>query len=551
MTTVCIIGSGAGGSSVADALTRKGHDVIVLERGKRFARTEFLKDEIVQCRRPTFWPSNAHPSISEILYTDGSWRGKPSTKYWNGTLVGGASHLMSGFFLRLKESDLKMRSRFGPVDGSEVVDWPIELDELVPYYDEVEKLAGVSGALRDMPAELTEKRSTPDFPLPPTREHPFARLVDEKCSAMGLHPLKLPRAVLSQDVGERKACDYNGYCGSYGCTTGAKGNAEESFLHRAERTGRCEVRSQAMVQKLISNAQGRVVAAEYRDADGKVERVQADVFVVACQAIETARLLLLSTGPRHPKGLGNTTGQVGRNLVSSTFGAGWGDFAYSKHGEWLRSKEPFVNRVVQDFYEIKDEKLGYRKGGSINFLLMHPNPIAGAEYQAFWDQTGPEKLPVWGAALKQKLSHYFRDVQRLKFELFCEWLTSPDCRVTLSSDTKDAWGLPVAHVREYSHPRNKETARYLLDRGVEMLTQMGAENPRTAPVWGTPSTNLMGGTCRFGNDPKTSVLNKDCRAHDCENLFVTDGSFMPSGGCAPFTFTIYANGLRVAEHIHG
>jgi hypothetical protein len=199
---------------------------------------------------------------------------------------------------------------------------------------------------------------------------------------------------------------------------------------------------------------------------------------------------------------------------------------------------------VQDWYVIDDPALGRRKGGTISFLFMHPNPIGSA-----WNVAMSERnVPLWGVPLKRRLSYWFRESKHLRFELFADYLPTARSRVTLAPSVKDAWGAPAAQVSWHSHPRNHETATFLLARGREILGRMGARNVVTPP-YGGESSNLLAGTCRFGDDPETSVLDRDCRAHEVDNLYVTDGSFMPTAGGVPFTFTIYANALRVADRI--
>ena len=456
--------------------------------------------------------------------------------------------------------DFRARSIYGPVPGAEVADWPFQYDELEPWYDRVEKLVGVSGTLRPMPAGLTDRRSSPAFPLPPTREHPFAGKIDETCRSLGLHPYRLPRAVLPGDFAGRGACDYNGYCGSCVCTTGAKGSALASWIPRALEHG-AEIRPRAMVRSLVTDASGKkIVAAEYIDREGRTQRVEARAFVVACQAIESARLLLNSRSRAHPRGLANESGQVGRNLIFSTFAMGWGEMHHADQadgGAWLLSDEPFINRMVLDYYwfDPADPQRrnagttaparGMRKGGTLNFLRMHPNPIGASELVAFG--TDPSPVPLWGDALKKKLDFWLHDMTAIKFEVFGEWLPGPHSSVTLDPQVKDKWGLPVARIQADNHPISRRNAAMLVGEGKRIVGKMGARNVRTVRHFGGPSVNLQAGTCRAGDDPKTSVLDRDCKAHGVENLYVTDGSFMPSAGCVPFTFTIYANALRVAE----
>jgi choline dehydrogenase-like flavoprotein len=565
---VVVIGSGAGGGPVAAVLAEAGKRVLLLEKGGRYEESDFVKDEIAVVRREPFVPSTAtDPMVQESQGGAQAGSGAPTSVFWNGSLVGGSSVLMSGFMMRMKPHDFRPLSTLGPVPGAEVADWPLGYDEFEPWYAEAERQVGLSGRVVPQPPHLAEPRSTPTYPQPPLAEHPLAQRVDATAARLGLHSVPLSRAVLSADLPDapgkaRQACDYNGYCGSYGCAVGAKGSALAAFVHRAVATGRCDLVSRARVTQLETDAAGAIRAAHWVDAAGTAQRTEASIFVVACQALESARLLLLSRGPRHPHGVGNTSGQVGRNLLFCSFGAGWGDFALARDPA-LASAEPFVNRILQDWYYYDPADPGRRAGradvppapglvkaGTLNFLRMHPNPVLAGITQALWDER-PQAVPLWGPALKERLRWYFRDVVHLRFETFSDWLPHDGCWVRLSRDVKDSRGLPVAHVRAINHPRSLAAVRYLVDRGVEVMEAMGARAVRTPDSFGGPSTNLIAGTCRFGDDPRTSVLDRDCRVHDTPNLYVTDGSFMPSGGSVPYTLTIYANALRVAHHIVG
>ena len=548
---VCIIGSGAGGGPVAYELANAGYKVVVLEKGPWFTEQDFYKDELACCSRSTYTPKLGDEfHVIEDTDADGDWVGESTRDsgwdWWNGNCVGGSSNFMSGFFHRLKPIDFRLLSTFGPIEGANIVDWPIGYDDMEPYYTRVESVVGVSGRVVRHPQ--LEPRSTPDFPYPPTQENPIAKHIDDTCKRMGLHSFPVPRAILSQPKGKRRSCEYSGYCGSYGCSSGAKGSSRAALLNDAVKTGNCEIRAHAKVYRITSDANGRISSVDYYDANDDRQRVDAKIYVVACQAIETSRLLLASTGPKHPHGLGNRNGQVGRNLVFSAGGSGQGDFPYHKFehlvAQGMKARGPFVNRAVQDWYVIDDRGFGPKaKGGTIDFLYRHPNPISRANAQK-WD----DGHLLWGEPLQRKLKSFFTESRYLRVEIFDDWTPVDDCFVALDPKRKDRWGDPVARVRIGYHPYDLKVGRYMAERSEEILKQMGAENVY-ASASASPPQNLVAGGCRFGNDAATSVLDAHCRSHEVENLFVTDGSFMPTGGSVPFTWTIYANAFRVGERI--
>lgn len=546
---VCVVGSGAGAGPVVYTLAKAGHRVVVLEKGPWFTEADFYKDEIACCRRSVFTPSlKDERHVLEDQNSDGQWVGESTYDsgwdFWNGSMVGGSSNLMTGFFHRLKPDDFRLRSAFGEIPGANVADWPISYNELEPYYARVEEVVGVSGRVVKHP--FLEPRSTPEFPFPPTAEHPYVNMLDKACQDMGLHPLPAPRAVLPYAALGRGGCSYSGYCGSYGCATGAKGNARAALLNKAIKTGNCKIIPRAMVARLLSDGKGQVTAAEYIDELGVRQKVSAKLFVVAAQAVETSRLLLMSAGSKHPNGLGNNNNQLGRNLVFSAGGTGSGDLTYSRFSPeeitGLKTVGTFVNRAIQDWYYIDDPEFGGRaKGGLIEFDFQHQNPTNRANRLKREDG----KL-LWGEGLQKKLKAYFTGAKHIRFEVFCDWLPNDNCFVSLDPQVKDKWGLPVARVRIGHHPHDLKVGGYVTNKAVEIFKKLEAAEIEWN-VDGSPPSNLMAGGCRFGKDPKSSVLNRDCRVHDVDNLYVTDGSFMPTGGSVPYTFTIYANSFRVAD----
>jgi choline dehydrogenase-like flavoprotein len=211
----------------------------------------------------------------------------------------------------------------------------------------------------------------------------------------------------------------------------------------------------------------------------------------------------------------------------------------------LKIVGPFVNRALQDWYQIEESDFGKKvKGSTIDFLFSHPNPIVKASGEK-WDD---DDQLVWGEQLKQNLKAAFTQSRTLRFEVFNDWLPTDDCFVSLDKHVTDKYGQPVAKVRIGYHHQDLQVGEYLTEKAEKLLEAMGAKNIYSS-VSPAPPTNLVAGGCRFGNDAQTSVLNKNCRAHEVDNLYVTDGSFMPTGGSVPYTYTIYANSFRVGEKI--
>lgn len=548
---VCIIGSGAGAGPVAYELALAGCQVLILEKGPWMKTEDFTKDEIVSSRRSVYIPSlKDEPQVIEKQNSDGEWIARSNYEtgqdMWNGNCVGGSSNFMSGYFNRLKPDDFHLLSKYGEIEGANMVDWPLKYEELEPYYAQVEQIVGISGKV--IPHKMAEPRSTPDFPYPPLAENVAAKWIDKAALKLDYESLALPRAILSRPQEDRSPCYYSGYCGSYGCSSDAKGSSRAALLNKALKSGNLEIIPNAKVFNLEEKDK-KVIAAHYYHLDGQEKRVEAKIFVVAAQAIETSRLLLMSKSQNFPKGLANNSDQVGKNLIFSGGGSGSGELHKQEMDEeqWnqLKAFGLFVNRTFHQWYEIEEAPFAKAvKGGSIDFLMEHNNGITRAIYQK-WDEEGNL---VYGSKLKEKLKHYFTELKSLSFEVFVDWLPTDDCYVKLSEEVTDKWGDPVAHMRINSHPRDVEIANVLASKAESLLTELGAKNIRSN-ISGAPPPNLVAGGCRFGEDPQNSVLNPNCQAHEVSNLYVTDGSWMPTGGSVTHTWTIYANSFRVADII--
>jgi choline dehydrogenase-like flavoprotein len=501
----CVVGSGAGGGAVAWALSRAGLRVLVLERGPHYLEKDFFHDELAVCRRDFFVPDPARDP--HMIAREGG-AAKRSADGWISLCVGGGTVHMSGYFFRMHPDDFR--------------GWPIGYRELEPFYEEAEREIGVSGA--GVPGEA--RRRT--HPLPALLAHPAAKLVEEACRKVGLQAFPIPRAIVSGDYRGRPACTYCGFCGSYGCEVSAKSSTLVTFLAAAKRTGRLTLRAKCRATRVLAR-EGRAEAVLYLDAQGHERRAQCRVVVVACSAIETARLLLSS-------GVANSSGLVGKGLMFATLAQGYGRFPRDSPA-WPAAMErlPFIDRAVQD-------PQGER--GTILFQRPHPNPIFQAEKVA-WNRAGP---PAFGAELKRRLREFFLETRTVEWESFSEFFPHDGCDVALDPSVKDPAGQPVARVRVAVHPRSVAASDRLATRAREALAAAGAlRQGETSDE--RVYTVLQCGTARMGADPSRSVVDAACEAHDLKGLFVADSSAFCSSGSAPFTLTIMANALRVGAGI--
>jgi choline dehydrogenase-like flavoprotein len=547
---VCIVGSGAGAGPVIYELSKVGLKILVLEKGPWFRTEDFSKDELVAARRSVYTPNlkdekHVIATTNEEGQIESHSTEEKGSDFWNGNCVGGSSNFMSGYFNRLKPNDFKLKSVYGTIENANIVDWPISYTDLEPYYAKVEQVVGISGKVVEH--KFQEPRSTADFPYPPLSENIISSWLDSAGEKLNYKMLPIPRAIISKPKDDRDACYYSNYCGSYGCSSNAKSSSRVALIHDALKTGNCTIIPNAKVYHLETDGNSKITKAHYYDVDDKKQHIKASLFVVAAQAIETSRLLLMSKNEEFPNGLANNTNQVGKNLIFSAGGTGGGLLYYkdlsNNDADELKKPGVFVNRSLQDFYEI-EEKGKKLKGGTIDFLFEHANPILKALHQK-WDTDGNL---VYGSRLKQQLKHYFKDLRKINFEIFIDWLANDGCFVTLDKTVKDKWGDPVAKVQIDGHEHNIKIGKLLADKATEVLEKLGAKHISSS-VNNSPPTNLQGGGCRFGNNPNTSVLDKNCKAHEVKNLYISDGSFMPTGGSVTYTWTIYANAFRVAEAI--
>jgi choline dehydrogenase-like flavoprotein len=447
---------------------------------------------------------------------------------------------MGGSLYRFHPDDFRLRGRFGDFEAIE--DWPYSYAELEPYYARAEMEIGVSGGAVDLP--LLGPRSGP-YPLPPLRSNQFAATFDHACAKLGLQPFPTPRAMNSVPYDGRPACAYCDFCAGYGCPTGARGSMRETFIARALASGNCELRANVMVSEILVDVHGRAAGCVYYDAQGRQHRVDGHLVAVSCSAVESARLLLLSRSARFADGVGNDHGCVGRNLQFHTGSGGRGCFdpaCDSRTG--VTDRNPYVVRSLMDHYFLPPGVTAFPKGGLYRFDFERPGPIRLARRVAL---NGGERL-LWGSALEETLRNRWDQERNLDFEVYHDFIPNDRTFVTLDPEVTDKWGLPVAriHVDEPEHHRS--AGRWLVEQGLALLEAMGADRVHDLGI-GYRNTVMTAGTCRAGGDARSAVLNEYCGVHGVPNLFVLDGSFMPTSGGAPCTLSIVANSLRTADYV--
>jgi choline dehydrogenase-like flavoprotein len=326
-----------------------------------------------------------------------------------------------------------------------------------------------------------------------------------------------------------------GFCEGFGCEVRAKSSTLATVIPLAERTGRCEIRPECYTRKIEVGPNGRVTGAVYFDADRRGVFQKAKVVIVCANGSETPRLLLMSKSSRFPQGLANSNGMVGKNLMLDAGFEAYGVFEHPLN----EFKSVQTTRAIHDFYE-PDPKRGFHGGGGIDARFDF--------YPASFALSGlPADAPRWGREWKAMVSRNFNRTMTLLAHATC--LPQERNSLTLDPQVKDAWGLPAMRVTFDYHPDDVRTMKFLLERQVEIFQAAGAQKFWTDPpdVYYLPHNHLMG-TCRMGNDAKTSVVDHYHRAHDVPNLYMVDGSSLVTACCQP-TCTIQALAYRAADHI--
>lgn len=525
-----VIGSGAAGGVVAKELATAGFRVVVLEQGPYLRERDFAHDEIKMLRQG-FLMNDWKRQPNTFRKTESEEAVEQPAIFYGQQVGGGTVHYTANVW-RFHEVDFEERTRWGDVPGAALADWPIRYADLEPYYTKVEKELGVSGLAGSNPYD--PPRAAP-YPLPPLPVKASGKIFEAAARKLGLHPFPAPMAILSQPYQGRPACTQCPYCKGFGCEVRAKSSSLATVIPAAERTGRCEIRAGCRVRKVEMGKGDRVMGAIYFDPRGKEVLQRARAVVVCANGAETPRLLLMSKSNRFPNGLANSSGLVGKYFMVDT-----GVSAEALFEEPLHDyRGVHVSRVLHDYYD-SDPKRGFYGGGGIDarFDWFPINFALGAL---------PREVPAWGEGFKEALAQYFPRTMRLLAHSTC--LPVETNSISLDPKVKDAWGLPALRMTYRNHPDDLKVLRFLQQRCVEILEVTGAKKIWTAPVEEFTLTGHLMGTCRMGNDPAKSVVNRDHRVHDVRNLFVVDGSSFVTSGRQQPTCTIHALAYRAADHM--
>jgi choline dehydrogenase-like flavoprotein len=342
-------------------------------------------------------------------------------------------------------------------------------------------------------------------------------------------------AALSRPYNGRPATALSAFAQQHGDPTGTRSSALSVWVPDALATGRYDLRPDSYVHEITVDEHGRAKSAVYQDADGDFVEQEADVFILGCGAVESARLLLLSQSGRFPNGLANASDLVGRNATFHEYSAAVGVFEEPIHA-WAGGG--YVAASSFEFYE-HDDSRGFVGGAHI--------AAAGVGIPLPINWSLPDR-PAWGAEAK-RMDRDFYD-HSFAVGMVLHDMPQHDNRVELDDKVKDAWGLPVARITLKTHPNDLAQGRWVIDRNAEILEAAGAKKTyRVYPERITGNCSHQHSTTRMGDDPDTSVLNRYCQAHEVDNLFVVDGGPFPTATGANPTLTIMANAWRVAENI--
>jgi choline dehydrogenase-like flavoprotein len=534
---VIIVGTGAGGGAAAAVLAEAGKHVLLLERGRDLSFDQIGRDHL-RNHRLSLYGHNTGPDLAGNPRVAVDPRGVKTVVephepgYQNNAMaVGGGTRVYGAQAWRFLPQDFRMASEYGVPPGSSLADWPISYTDLAPFYEQAEWELGVAG---DSTASARHWPRERPFPMPPTPSNAQGRALRRGAQALGWDVLTPPLLINTEPYDGRPACIQCQHCVGFACPVDAKNGSHNTMLPRALASGRCTLLSETVVERIDVNASGRVTGVSFILPDGERASARGEVIVLAAGAIETARLLLASSSPHHPHGIGNERDMVGRNLQGHYYpgvSALMPEPVYDGVG-------PGVCTATVRWNHGNDGIVG---GGMLadEFIVLPA---------IFWKRYLPPNAPRWGQAAKDFMRYAYRRHIRVTGPV--HEIPSPGARVTLDPRVTDRYGLRVARLSGTTHPETVRTAAFMFERAREWLVAAGAER-----VWGEPPGLFLSGgqhqagTCRMGDDPRTSVVDRNCRVHGHDNLFVADSAVhVTNGGFNPVLTTL-ALAFRTAHHI--
>jgi choline dehydrogenase-like flavoprotein len=431
---------------------------------------------------------------------------------------------------RYMEQDFRMRTTYGVVEGGTLEDWPISYDDLEPYYEKAEWEMGVSGDVSANIFKAPRKKPLPMPPLSPNAEH---RLLEPVAQRLGWHPFYIPMLRNSVPYNGRGPCMRCRWCVGFACEVNAKNGTQNTVIPTALASGNCDLRTECMVKEILTDERGRAMGVAYFDRDNRLQTQTADVVVVSASATESARLLLNSKSRLYPAGIGNRYDWVGRNLQGHAYVGAVGLMDHEVYDDL----GPGASIAICDF---NHGNKGYVSGGALcnEFIRL---PI-------HFSSMVPPDMPHWGAAHKEYMRKYYKRSIIVMGPI--QEIPVFEARVQVDPVVKDFWGVPVARLSGQRHPSDLAVGAYVAGKAELWLKEAGAVKTwLLLPGRGLSGGQHQAGTCRMGNDPKTSVVDRNYRVHDVENVFVVDGSVhVTNGGFNP-VLTILANAYRAGEFI--
>ncbi len=531
-----VVGAGAAGGIVAKELAEAGLSVVLLERGKWYTAFDCRKDDLRNQRTSVlgnaFGPDDErNPRVAVDLKGRAHVVRASGPGYSNNAAcVGGGTQSYGAMAWRYMERDFRMRATYGHVAGSTLEDWPISYGDLEPYYEKAEWEIGVSGDDSGNPFRAPRHKPPPMPPLAPNREfeilYPAAR-------RLGLHPFHIPMLRNSVAYNGRGPCMRCRWCVGFACEVNAKCGTQNTVIPKALATGNCELRTECMARQILTDERGRATGVEYFDAHDRVRQQDADLVVVSSAAVESARLLLNSKSALFPNGLGNRYDWVGRNFQGHSYTGAFGimpEDIYDDLG-------PGASIAVCDY---NHGNAGLAGGAMLaNEFIRLPYQFVGML---------PPDVPKWGQAHKDFMRNFYR--RAIAVQGPTQEMPMFNARVEVDPAVRDYWGIPVARLSGDKHPHTIEIGAFAAAKAEEWLREAGAVRTwKKLAGPGLTGGQHQAGTCRMGNDPKTSVVNRYCQVHEIDNLFVIDGSVhVTNGGFNP-VLTIMANAYRASDYL--